>query len=608
MKYYTRLPMQQYGRSMRGHGGWLFGVLLGLALALPQASLGQWLTPLGYHWGSDPIDNDYMLRAARLTATRYAVVGRSQHRVGTQTIERPFINFSDAAGAEISHHLIQMPGSRFEGVALAAANGDYYGSGVGFDSAATVGQFLARFDSLGNVRWWRFYDRRIGAHHNYVYSVPGGAFTVGTRSIPLVQAPTNFRSLLRRNTSKSNLRWERTFGLFTLGTALAPLPDGAYVLVNSHPFRQPGTLLSRRNYDHWLVKVTPQGDSLISIFVADSTRFYDEASQVIPTTDGGLVILGICETNPAGMDRIRGVFIKLDSTWHEQWRWMLPSPLGYDTRISCAQELANGHFLIAGKDISGFIAELMPPASPDSTARRLWQWQSPTTRQSGVGSPLAWDYATNGRIRLMGGGTRANGQSADTWQCVVNGAPAPVSVNLCALPPQTDSLARWNTMPGVPADSLRFMWDSATFRPGPRYAEISQVEWDFGDGTEPAEGWTVTHRFASPNPVRVRVCARNNLGCEVCQEVFPLGPLSIQQELLARVSVYPNPSSGRFTVRGADGATLEVTDALGRRVLAAGSPAPAEAGLDLSRFPAGVYTLRLQWPDGRATIRRLVRW
>ncbi|MBC7447360.1 MAG: T9SS type A sorting domain-containing protein [Hymenobacteraceae bacterium] len=74
------------------------------------------------------------------------------------------------------------------------------------------------------------------------------------------------------------------------------------------------------------------------------------------------------------------------------------------------------------------------------------------------------------------------------------------------------------------------------------------------------------------------------------------------------VAVWPNPASdGRFAVRASrPGARYVVADALGR-VVAAGALAGGETPLDLRAQPAGVYVLRLSWPDGRAVRRRLVR-
>ena len=141
--------------------------------------------------------------------------------------------------------------------------------------------------------------------------------------------------------------------------------------------------------------------------------------------------------------------------------------------------------------------------------------------------------------------------------------------------------------------------------PGPRHGEISVVTWDFGDGSPIAEGWQVAHVFTSPTSVRVRVCVTNNLWCQTCDDLYPLGTSPNLLEL--PIALYPNPSTaGRFTLRLPSPARLIVTDALGRPLQQASMQA-AETILDLSHQPSGLYLLRLTWPDGRTLTRKLLR-
>ena len=56
----------------------------------------------------------------------------------------------------------------------------------------------------------------------------------------------------------------------------------------------------------------------------------------------------------------------------------------------------------------------------------------------------------------------------------------------------------------------------------------------------------------------------------------------------ANIKIYPNPSSGIFTFTGATG-QIEVFDIYGRPVLTT-----KESKIDLSNFPRGVYTVKVQ--------------
>ena len=73
-------------------------------------------------------------------------------------------------------------------------------------------------------------------------------------------------------------------------------------------------------------------------------------------------------------------------------------------------------------------------------------------------------------------------------------------------------------------------------------------------------------------------------------------------------SIFPNPTPGHITIRGAAGA-ITVTNVLGEVVAVSGNriPGTGEAQLDLSKLPAGMYFIRLTGPDGRATVSRVVK-
>ncbi|MBC8081731.1 MAG: T9SS type A sorting domain-containing protein [Hymenobacter sp.] len=81
----------------------------------------------------------------------------------------------------------------------------------------------------------------------------------------------------------------------------------------------------------------------------------------------------------------------------------------------------------------------------------------------------------------------------------------------------------------------------------------------------------------------------------------------------SRLSVYPNPTTGRATVElsGYTQATeLSVCNAVGRQVLRLDLPGHAgiqQAPLDLSRLPAGVYLLRTRTADG-LDVRRILKY
>ena len=69
--------------------------------------------------------------------------------------------------------------------------------------------------------------------------------------------------------------------------------------------------------------------------------------------------------------------------------------------------------------------------------------------------------------------------------------------------------------------------------------------------------------------------------------IYNYTPVGIKEKALnTTIDIYPNPTTGQFTVQGAIG-TIEVHDLFGRLVLTATEPQ-----LDMSAFPKGVYIVR----------------
>ncbi|MGY3090453.1 PKD repeat protein [Hymenobacter sp. UYAg731] len=115
----------------------------------------------------------------------------------------------------------------------------------------------------------------------------------------------------------------------------------------------------------------------------------------------------------------------------------------------------------------------------------------------------------------------------------------------------------------------------------------------------------------TPNP-----CATNLLNAEVEDYQLRILPLATRDaQALPMLSLFPNPTlDGQVSLRlpdaGAAGLyTAEVQNVLGATVLRTAlrlGPA-ADAQLDLSALPAGVYVLRLRDAKGQTALRRLVR-
>lgn len=79
------------------------------------------------------------------------------------------------------------------------------------------------------------------------------------------------------------------------------------------------------------------------------------------------------------------------------------------------------------------------------------------------------------------------------------------------------------------------------------------------------------------------------------EESFTIGTIGIENYLAQKVSIYPNPSQGFFTIQFVDKQNMKqimVTDFQGSEVYSISGPGK-ELSLDLTEFGKGVYFIRI---------------
>ena len=139
-----------------------------------------------------------------------------------------------------------------------------------------------------------------------------------------------------------------------------------------------------------------------------------------------------------------------------------------------------------------------------------------------------------------------------------------------------------------------------------------------GSFTVPARTFSTRMRVlvqANANANVPSPCSVNLLNAEVEDYLLRVQPLATRSELaLPSLSLYPTPTpDGRLRLALADGRaaglyTAEVRNLLGAVLLRNTLRlSPADAELDLSALPAGVYVLRLRNGQGQTATRRIVR-
>ncbi len=520
----------------------------------------------------------------------------------------------------------------------ADANGTILTASSGaIDSLAQSAVVLMHFDSVGTYQWQSSITTptatgspgTTGYAHSQPRQLPDGYLF--TLDFAEAAPPYQTTGVLVKTDRRGREQYRTTLALHDYfaysSTPILPSPDGSYIVAATSPYRYPPphNIWDR---DLRLMRLLPSGDTVQSTWFG-ARHTFESLEGLAPTADGGVIVAGAqLEYRPSGQIRPSYAWVaKFDSLFRQQWRVRRRAGRSGSAVFEAGagfahvHALQNGHYLAAGYDAvpnpgsttdyhyEGVYAEIAPPAGSgpaDTVGVIVREWRTPTS------FPRQLLPQTGDSTAYVRGTGRANEQG-NSYIAKLAGLVPPQVLDLCARPPVLAVPPTWQPVAGQP-DSLRFVLDAAATRPGPRYGAVALVEWDFGDGAPVVEGWQVAHRFATPNPVRVRVCVTNNLWCRTCADLFPFGPgpgVGLPEDvatLVPAVSVFPNPSAtGRFTVRAPVGATYAVLDATGRTV-ASGQLRAAPTDLDLRLAPAGLYALRLHWPDGRTHTRRLVRW
>lgn len=457
--------------------------------------------------------------------------------------------------------------------------------------------YLVNLDSLGAIQRMH----KIFTRPEDMITVPDGTLLTGRIRVTL-SSRTRSSTVLTLLGHDGREKWRRFFGSeHTIGVGAAPQRDGSYVVATFGLVPGSGSP-EFYAYDNKLYRVSATGDSLDQV-VYGTAGYHDEPARVIGTTDGGVAVVGwrsLTFNQPR-----EGVLTKLDSAFNVEWQYILPSNLGSAGSGSAffdVRELPGGRFIVLGT--SGTVPHLAvinPPAAGGSTGYATFQY-----RPAYYAYRMVYDEADSTAYLS---GTRYAAGTTDVGLQRLGGLIPPAPSTFCDRPPVVPA----PTYGPPQGTTVAFALDSATTRPGPRHGVVSLVTWDWGDGSAPDTGWVATHTFASTAPVRVRVCATNNLSCRSCTEVFPFGPVGrAESDDALSFAVFPNPSAdGRYTIQldthtTPAGAALTVADALGREVWR-GTVTSARTVLDLRTQPPGFYLLRLTTPDGRTSARRLVR-
>ena len=479
---------------------------------------------------------------------------------------------------------------------------------------------MIRTDSLGNQRWVRYYNVNAAIEVQNCLALPdNGALLVVSRLHPLstFSIPIRVPTVIRVD-SVGNVLWQREYGApYSSFSDVRAMPDGSYALV--------GTLVrqltnpSRLDSDVWLVRLTPDGDT---IRTHTYRQAYGKSYGYGLTLDpqGGLLLTGkISPTFPPGSYQ-QGLLVQLDAQDREQWHHYAPAPRAHPTGAAFYKAYAlptPGQYVVAGYSIptsgdeEGYMARFEhTPGGATTTA-----WETRFLKFGGLPLPNQYLLEANNTLTVADAGDPVRfSTDSDMLLTRFAGLPTVYQPPLCATPPVPNAAA---IIPPAAPDSLHVLDIGSA---GGQYAQLQRWRYEWGDGTTTERltfGW-VRHHYPGGHPpagTPVRVTLTNNLGCASTQDLYPWGgrPTATAAPTLgAGATLHPNPATGRavLTLPAAPAGVVRVAvrNALGQVVRQYAGAANGDTFtqvLELAGLAAGVYAVQVRTPAGQF-VKRLV--
>lgn len=137
---------------------------------------------------------------------------------------------------------------------------------------------------------------------------------------------------------------------------------------------------------------------------------------------------------------------------------------------------------------------------------------------------------------------------------------------------------------------------------------VDTYDWDFGDGQTALNApSTMSHAYATEGTYDVTVTLSNDCGStDVTQQINLMNNLGVGENSLDNLTIYPNPTSGLFTVKleSQSTSTLNVTNLAGARVVSELSFS-GSVEVDAANWESGVYFVQVT-SEGQTTTHKVV--
>ncbi|MEZ4940770.1 MAG: PKD domain-containing protein [Saprospiraceae bacterium] len=211
-----------------------------------------------------------------------------------------------------------------------------------------------------------------------------------------------------------------------------------------------------------------------------------------------------------------------------------------------------------------------------------------------AGSPTAWLWTFEGGDPAM---------STEQNPTVTFSAPGSYSVTLEAsnlFGNNTSTVVNYITVLDLPKADFSFLADQLMVQFTNASQNGDMYSWKFGDGETSTEQ-NPAHTYTAPGTYTVELTVINNCGASTLQQMVVLVSATGEATWLNMFRLYPNPSSGQFTVEMAGDAQRQIEfvlhNGIGQMVdrqIAEFNNGTLSRNFDYSNQPAGMYTLTVR--------------
>lgn len=444
--------------------------------------------------------------------------------------------------------------------------------------------YLVKTNSLGDTLWTKIYDG-TGIERAYcgIQTSDGGYVLTGQGSF----GTSNIDAFLLKTDSIGNISWIKSYGgtLGDVGKYVQQTSDGGYIIVGN-------TITNPGSISHiLLIRTNGVGDTLWTKIIAGTSNDWGATVQEIVD---GFIIGGTTWSYGAGISDV--FLLKTDASGNLQWAKTFG---GIDNEFgSSARQTADGGFVVCG--VATF-------PSPGDGAYLI------KTDNSGN---LLWSKTFHGSFGTNLGSFASIQQMPDGGYIIAGSIGAAPGQNIYMVRTDSNGDTLWTKHIGtLGADDLAlciqlcadggFMTCGYTGSFGAGQYDIYLIKSDSSGNMGCYQNTPQTVQYTPPTQISSPVPYISS-GLSVWTPVIitSSGGTMFTQCLITEteenevtnlsMNIYPNPTTGTFTVRTKSGANeISVFNSLGEAVFQRENFASGNVVIDLSSKPKGIYFVKV---------------